>query len=250
MTAHPDRADFRPAHQAARRACLRQGRHRGSAQRCVAELNRFRPRPDVVVISGDLADTPVAEEYEHSSALAPLEIGFVAVPGNHDGRDMMRAALPRVPGRLRATVGRSIRAGGRSLDLIRLDSSVRGKPNGGLDGATLEWLDAKLASWSTRPALIFLHHPPFITGIGHMDVQNLHNTEALARICCIHARVWWPPATSTAGRDAIRWRPDDDLPGAEPCGGPRSRRNFRHPSKWSRRPFICMPGLPVKASAI
>jgi len=29
--------------------------------RCIAELNRFSPRPDLVVISGDLADTPLAE---------------------------------------------------------------------------------------------------------------------------------------------------------------------------------------------
>ena len=33
--------------------------------RCVEALNAFRPRPDLVVISGDLADTPTAEEYDH-----------------------------------------------------------------------------------------------------------------------------------------------------------------------------------------
>src|ERR1044072_9769703 len=59
--------------------------------RCVATLNAFRPRPELVVISGDLADTPVAEEYEHlNRLLAPLEIGFAAVPGNHDSRELMR----------------------------------------------------------------------------------------------------------------------------------------------------------------
>jgi Icc protein len=30
-------------------------------ERCVAALNEFKPRPDLVVISGDLADTPTAE---------------------------------------------------------------------------------------------------------------------------------------------------------------------------------------------
>ena len=55
--------------------------------RCVDELNRFSPRPDLVVISGDLADTPAKEEYDHlKTLLAPLEIPFVAIPGNHDDR--------------------------------------------------------------------------------------------------------------------------------------------------------------------
>jgi len=63
--------------------------------RCVKELNRLRPRPDLVVISGDLVDTPLAAEYDHlKQLLAPLEIEFTAIPGNHDNRDLMRAALP------------------------------------------------------------------------------------------------------------------------------------------------------------
>ena len=66
--------------------------------RCVRELNRFTPRPELVVISGDLADTPTKEEYDHlKTLLAPLEIPFVAIPGNHDERTLLRAALPDQP---------------------------------------------------------------------------------------------------------------------------------------------------------
>ena len=64
--------------------------------RCISELNRLSPRPDLVVISGDLADTPTAAEYEHlTTLLAPLQIPFAAIPGNHDDRALMRAALPQ-----------------------------------------------------------------------------------------------------------------------------------------------------------
>jgi len=156
--------------------------------RCVATLNAFRPRPELVVISGDLADTPVAEEYEHlNRLLAPLEIGFAAVPGNHDSRELMRAALPK--GGYAQSTGalNSLHAVG-PLDLVLLDSSVPGKPHGELEAATLAWLDATLALSSTRPALIFLHHPPFVTGIHHMDVQNLRNAGALANILRQHPR--------------------------------------------------------------
>ena len=156
--------------------------------RCVATLNAFRPRPELVVISGDLADTPVAEEYEHlNRLLAPLEIGFAAVPGNHDSRELMRAALPK--GGYAQSTGplNSLHAVG-PLDLVLLDSSVPGTPHGELEAPTLAWLDATLALSSTRPALIFLHHPPFVTGIHHMDVQNLRNAGALANVLRRHPR--------------------------------------------------------------
>jgi hypothetical protein len=75
------------------------------------------------------------------------------------------------------------------LDLILLDSSVPGMPHGELDAPTLRWLDATLASVSKRPALLFLHHPPFLTGISHMDRQNLGNATELAATIRRHPRV-------------------------------------------------------------
>src|SRR6478735_5148630 len=64
-------------------------------ERCVAALNEFTPKPDFVVISGDLADTPTAQEYGHlKRLLAPLNLPFASIPGNHDSREMMRAAFP------------------------------------------------------------------------------------------------------------------------------------------------------------
>src|ERR1700743_3269006 len=64
-------------------------------ERCVAALNEFAPRPDFVVISGDLADTPTMEEYDYlKRLLTPLELPFAGIPGNHDSRELMRAAFP------------------------------------------------------------------------------------------------------------------------------------------------------------
>src|SRR4051794_31095596 len=67
-------------------------------ERCVAALNEFQPAPDFVVISGDLADTPTAEEYDHlKRLLAPLKLPFAGIPGNHDSRELMPAAFPSAP---------------------------------------------------------------------------------------------------------------------------------------------------------
>src|SRR5258707_9394740 len=66
--------------------------------RCVAGLNAFTPKPDLAVISGDLADTPTAEEYEHlKRLLAQLKLAFAGLPRNHDSRHLMRAAFGSAP---------------------------------------------------------------------------------------------------------------------------------------------------------
>lgn len=146
-------------------------------QRCIATLNSFIPAPDLVVISGDLVDTGDAEEYAHlKELLAALRLPFACVPGNHDSRELMRAAFPEQGDATEGPLNhvRSV----RGVDVVLLDSSVPGKPFGELTAQTLQWLEATLAA-SDRPALLFLHHPPFKAGIWHMDRQNLLNADAL-----------------------------------------------------------------------
>jgi 3',5'-cyclic AMP phosphodiesterase CpdA len=157
-------------------------------ERCVTALNGFRPRPDLVVISGDLADTPSLEEYDYlKRLLTPLTLPFVGIPGNHDSRELMRSAFPQAYALSSGPLNQRVELGG--LDLLLLDSSVPGKPHGELDAPTLQWLDAELAASPERPALLILHHPPFRTGIWHMDRQNLLNANELAGIVRRHPRV-------------------------------------------------------------
>jgi Icc protein len=158
-------------------------------ERCVAALNEFKPAPDFVVISGDLADTPTSEEYDYlKRLLAPLKLPFAGIPGNHDSRELMREAFPQADYALAlGPLNQRIEIAG--LDLVLLDSSVPSKPFGELEAPTLQWLEATLASSADRPALLFLHHPPFQTGIWHMDRQNLLNASDLAPIVRCHPRV-------------------------------------------------------------
>jgi Icc protein len=157
--------------------------------RCIPALNDLRPRPDLVVISGDLADTPTAEEYQHlRQLLAPLELPLIGIPGNHDSRELMRAAFPEQPYAAPSGALNQICSIG-GIDVVLLDSSVPGQPHGELDAPTLQWLDATLARSPRWPALLFLHHPPFQTGISHMDRQNLLNAADFADIVRKHPRV-------------------------------------------------------------
>jgi 3',5'-cyclic-AMP phosphodiesterase len=158
-------------------------------ERCVGSLNAFAPAPDFVVISGDLADTPNVEEYDYlKRLLKPLKLPFAGLPGNHDCRELMRAAFPDAPyASSSGALNQKIEVG--VLDLLLLDSSLPGKPDGELDAATLQWLEAALSSSTDRAALLFLHHPPFVAGIWHMDRQNLRNSDQLADIIRRHPRV-------------------------------------------------------------
>lgn len=158
-------------------------------ERCVEALNEFDPAPDFVVISGDLADTPSADEYQYlKRLLAPLKLPFAGIPGNHDSRELMRAALPSASYAFAAgALNQKISVDG--LDLVLLDSSVHGKPHGQLDAPTLQWLEETLAAAPDRPAILFLHHPPFKAGIWHMDRQNLLNASEFAPIVRRHSRV-------------------------------------------------------------
>ena len=150
--------------------------------RSIDTLNRLSPRPDLVVISGDIANSALPEEYERAKTLLEkLQMPFAAIPGNHDRRIPMRKALPDPGYRAPESALNAVRRIGR-LDILLIDSTVPGAPHGELDAATLAWLDGALAASATRPALLFLHHPPFKTGIVYTDAMRLRNADALAAL--------------------------------------------------------------------
>ncbi|MBI1779133.1 MAG: phosphodiesterase [Proteobacteria bacterium] len=135
----------------------------------VVFLNDFQPRPDLVLATGDLVDYGRAEEYANlRRVLDPLQMPLYLIPGNHDDRAALRAAFPDhgyLPpeGFLHYTIE------DRPLRLIGLDTIDPGKGSGLMCTERIAWLDARLAEAPGRPTLIFMHHPPFMTGIKEMD---------------------------------------------------------------------------------
>ncbi|HEY0135811.1 MAG TPA: phosphodiesterase [Nannocystis sp.] len=165
--------------------------HQTSAQleRAVAHLGRLRPRPDLVLCTGDLVQDGEGEEYRRlGELLAPLAMPYYLIPGNHDDREALRAAfagggyLP-AQGLLHYVVD----AG--PLRLIALDTHVPGAPGGVLCEEQAAWLDAWLTEASERPAIVFMHHPPFRTGIAAMDAMGLADPGALAAVVQRHPQV-------------------------------------------------------------
>jgi 3',5'-cyclic AMP phosphodiesterase CpdA len=161
----------------------------GCLERAIDHLNALQPRPDAVLITGDLTnDGDAAVWAELMAALGRLEAPIRPLPGNHDDRELMRGACahlglfaPEGPLRFAADLG--------PLRLIGLDSLIPGDPAGRLGPEQLAWLDARLAEAPQQPALVALHHPPFATGIDHMDAMMLEDGEALAEVIGRHPQV-------------------------------------------------------------
>jgi 3',5'-cyclic AMP phosphodiesterase CpdA len=78
-----------------------------------------------------------------------------------------------------------------SLRVVTLDSSRYPEPGGSLDPEQLEWLDQTLADAPDQPTVVAVHHPPFATGIRHMDTMALDAASAagLASVVSQHAHV-------------------------------------------------------------
>lgn len=138
--------------------------------------------PDLIVITGDLVHNVELIEYQQlKSILSRLTMPVYLLPGNHDSRELIRKVftdhtyLPST-GFLQYTVE------GHALRLIMLDTNVSGEGRGELDASCLQWLDQQLSQQPTQPTLLFMHHPPFTTGIDLMDGLGLTGRDALAKI--------------------------------------------------------------------
>lgn len=161
------------------------------ARRAVATLLALQPTPAAVLVTGDIADTGDPREYEMArEILSALPMPVFVLPGNHDGRDTMRAEMadtgwigPATDGPINYAVDVG------PLRLVCLDSHVPGRPHGELGPETLAWLDATLSASPDRPTMVAVHHPPFRTGLSHMDAILLRDGPAMEEIVRRHPQV-------------------------------------------------------------
>jgi 3',5'-cyclic AMP phosphodiesterase CpdA len=131
-------------------------------------LADLKPRPDLLLVTGDLADTgDDSVSYKRlRGALAHFPIPSYFCLGNHDSRPAFRRYFPEVP---QADGFIQYALDDHPLRILVLDTLEDGRHGGGFCEVRAAWLAARLAEAPERPTLVALHHPPIDTGLSWMS---------------------------------------------------------------------------------
>ena len=149
----------------------------------VKHCNDFNPKIDIVIVTGDITDAGKLEEYEEfNKIMLELKVPWFVIPGNHDNKNILMEFfdkhdyLPRNEKFCNYVINKY------PFILIGLDSTVIGKSHGEFCKERLNWLEKNLKRFSNKPAFLFMHHPPFVTGIDGMDNQNFKSSSRFFEI--------------------------------------------------------------------
>ncbi|MGW4095066.1 phosphodiesterase [Nocardia sp. NPDC004750] len=164
----------------------------GPASALHAALGRVMaldPRPDCVVITGDLVEHGHNRAYDQlREMVGRFPIPTYLVTGNHDEPAAIRDMF----------AGTSLLGGTQDtryvvdhdhFSVIVLDSKQPGGPGGLLGDQQLAWLDQSLSTRSEVPVFVALHHPPVAVGIPFLDGMRLADGAALAEVLSGHSNI-------------------------------------------------------------
>ncbi|MBN1837759.1 MAG: metallophosphoesterase, partial [Spirochaetales bacterium] len=125
----------------------------GNLRKAVGEIKRQAPKPDLIVLGGDLFEEGDKGNYRAVFELFEgLQVPVHTVLGNHDHLPSLRKASESAP-QGGSSGYYSFEQGGHHF--VILNSVVPGKPHGRLEEEQLLWLNADLHEHRTKPVLIF-----------------------------------------------------------------------------------------------
>ena len=141
--------------------------NRQRLDRVVQALVALAPRPDLLLVTGDLAEEgdDFVSYQRLEQALAGLPFPVWMAMGNHDSRGPFAEVFPDAP-MADGFVQYAIDDG--PLRILVLDTLEVGRHGGGFCETRAGWLRDRLAEAPDRPTLIVLHHPPIATGLSWM----------------------------------------------------------------------------------
>ena len=148
-----------------------------------AVLDRLQKQPnpvDLLLLTGDITDRGDRDSFEKTAELlSELDTPVKALVGNHDTREELLNAFPDTPTTDEGFIQSAWVQDG--LLVILLDTLEPGRHGGAFCESRAAWLAGVLADNPDVPAVIFMHHPPVISGIAWMDPDPADKW--LARLC-------------------------------------------------------------------
>lgn len=155
-----------------------------SLQVVIDLVNSEYPQPDLLLGTGDLADSGAGDAYRRLTGyFDQITPQHFWLPGNHDLRDVMIdvAGARRLPAEIR--IG--------NWQIVMLDSQLPGEVGGQLGSAELQRLEQALSAGDAAGlySLICLHHQPVPVGCDWLDEQMVSDARALFEIIGCYPRV-------------------------------------------------------------
>jgi Icc protein len=155
----------------------------------VYKINRMRPKPDVVLITGDLVDRGDLPGYQHFLELIKaLKMPVYVTPGNHDNPGLMKRvfsdtiSFPVDDSTFQYSVEHL------PYRILALNSKSEGTELPEFDDQRLAWLSTQLER-SDKPVLIAIHHPPMTTGIELIDMGGSEWFQGIKSVIAEHDQV-------------------------------------------------------------
>lgn len=143
------------------------------------EVNQL-PQIDALVVSGDLADHGLADEYDEFFSALPAGIPTLICAGNHDLTSPLSDALASAG--LADRMNSALQLDG--LTIVALDSHVDGRDDGILSEEALGYLVSELER-ADDPVAVMMHHPPVAIGHhlvdAHYALRNPGDLETIIR---------------------------------------------------------------------
>ena len=157
---------------------------RTSFRRVIAAALAEAPRPDAILLTGDVTQDGSQAGYAAiREDLARAELPVWSLPGNHDDPVVMAEILGDSP----FEYCRPQRLGDWLLAMVDTWDGDRG--GGRVGDAGLEALDRQLGGSDAPYALVCMHHQPTPMRSGWLDTVGLDDGPALMDLVARHARV-------------------------------------------------------------
>jgi Icc protein len=146
----------------------------------VAVLKQQNPKPDLIVLGGDLLEDGQKGNYEAIVGLFnDIQVPLHTVVGNHDDLKALKKSTLVEDGKSERGYG-SFNQG--KLHFILLNTTRTGKSHGNIEEEQLFWLSEDLWANHDKPVLIFMHHQPIDSGVPWLDKMKLENADAFWKI--------------------------------------------------------------------
>lgn len=150
----------------------------------VDSINTEHADAELVVVTGDLTHWGNRRSYDlFLTEMGKLSMPFALITGNHDKNAVLKSVFPAIPCDEKGFVQQVLHT--TAGPFILMDTVSEEGDYGVFCADRRSWLDRQLASLQ-RPALLFMHHPPFKAGIPVMDDMRLRDADALFHVLDRH----------------------------------------------------------------